>query len=525
MINRILIILKKNFFSLDWAIKINKKELPRDTQSFNHLNIFFNHKNNLKIKILTKKYFKKNNSYDENLYYHTFDWLVSAKKIGGAESIYFSRNQLKFWIKEKYSKNSFYWNSNFCAKRLINLIYTFDFYAVSLKESEKTLFKQIILQHFLINSLYLYYKNSNDLSIENSKADLLMRLIYGESIDKTIIFIKKQILENIDINGFHKSYNPVYQAEYINNLIEIKNILLYFKRRLISELDYQIINMTSVLNNLFHKDSSLALFNGSHNMFQKNIFDILKQNDDLKIKKLYKIKNGLAIYSDNDKKIFIDIVKPTNENINKNLHSGTLGFEFSAKKEKIITNCGSINKAYGNIPNYLRYSAAHSTIILNNTNISELDNKKSYVRIPKNINYDYQETNDFISFICSHDGYKESLNKIVKRKITLSKKENTIKCQDTIMPIKLNSKKTAFSIRFHLMPNIQSSLTNSKKKVIIKTKKERNWVFESSNKITIEESIYIGDNNNAHENKQIVINGFVSDTITNINWSLREVKN
>ena len=77
MINKILIILKKNFFSLDWAIKINKKELPRDTQSFNHLNIFFNHKNNLKIKILTKKYFKKDNSYDENLYYHTFSPIQS----------------------------------------------------------------------------------------------------------------------------------------------------------------------------------------------------------------------------------------------------------------------------------------------------------------------------------------------------------------------------------------------------------------------------------------------------------------
>ena len=50
--------------------------------------------------------------------------------------------------------------------------------------------------------------------------------------------------------------------------------------------------------------------------------------------------------------------------------------------EKIVTNCGSMEKRHGKKPEYFRYSAAHSTLILNNTNISELS-KNSYRRIPK----------------------------------------------------------------------------------------------------------------------------------------------
>ena len=126
---------------------------------------------------------------------------------------------------------------------------------------------------------------------------------------------------------------------------------------------------------------------------------------------------------------------------------------FNKKKDKSFQ--------YEEIVDYLRFSAAHSTIILNNTNISELDYKKSYTRIPKNINYQNKDEENQLTLICSHDGYKENYKKIVKRKLTISKIKNTIIGQDSIMPIKLNTKKILLNIRFHLMPDSQSSLTNS----------------------------------------------------------------
>ena len=73
----------------------------------------------------------------------------------------------------------------------------------------------------------------------------------------------------------------------------------------------------------------------------------------------------------------------------------------SSDKEKIITNCGSVEKRVGKKPEFLRFSAAHSTIILNNTNISELVEKKSYKRIPKMISLNNEEDEDILSWHAS----------------------------------------------------------------------------------------------------------------------------
>ena len=522
MIKNIIIIILKYFYSNSWSINFNRKKIFEIEYKFNQLNIFFQDSELIKNRIINNSFFKKNTSAKKDSYYNTFDWLISAKNIGGENSLYFVKKQIKLWIKENYSKISIFWNHEYCSKRLINLIYAYDYYSITSNDIEKNNFKKLIYVHFVINRIYIKNLSPQSLVIENLKADLLMLLIFKKKINKTTEILKKQINYHIDPNGFHKSYNPVKQAQYINNLIEIKNILLFFKAERISVVDFQIINMTTVLNNLFHKDNSLALFNGAHNFFNRKIIELSKQKKDLKTKQLFIIKNGLVVYNDKEKKLFFDAVKPSNEFINKNLHSGTLSFEFSANKEKIITNCGSFCKVHTQKPSYLRFSAAHSTIILNNTNISELDTNKSYIRIPKKINYEYIQDSKNLFIVCSHDGYRENYKKIVKRKLIISKVENLLIGQDTITPIKLNSKKILYNIRFHLMPHCQTQLTNSKKKVIIKTKEFNTWVFESNNILSIEESVYIDAQDKIKQNKQIVINGFVSNSIVKENWSLKE---
>ena len=160
---------------------------------------------------------------------------------------------------------------------------------------------------------------------------------------------------------------------------------------------------------------------------------------------------------------------------------------------------------------------------MNNTNISELDTNKSYIRIPRKIDYEYTQDSNNLIIACSHDGYNQNYKKIVKRKLIISKMENFLIGQDTITPIKLNSKKILYNIRFHLMPHCQTQLTNSKKKVIIKTKNLNTWVFESNNILSIEESVYIDKDDKIKQNKQIVLSGFVSNSIVKENWSLKEV--
>ena len=524
--NNKFIFLLCNFFINNWIIlKVKYIKYKNLNYNYDFHNINFDDYEDLKKILFSKKYFK-NLYYDEKSYnYHTFSWLKAAKKIGGAKTISLAKQQIINWSDKKYNIYSFVWNNEFVAKRLINLIYNFDFYAVSANADEKEAFRKIILKHYFILSLQNKLRNNQEATtIEIHKALLLMHLINNLQTINIFKQINNQLLLDVNIDGFHKSLNPTKHGEYINDLNEIKNMCLFFDRSIPESMEYQLINMVSVLKNLFHRDQTISLFNGSNNANNESLIKISNLYKDIKLKNLSKIKNGIAILEWDKLKIFFDVAKPTNKYLNKDLHSGTLGFEMSYDKEKIFTNCGSIEKRIGKKPEYLRFSAAHSTIIINNTNISELVEKKSYKRIPEFILLNYDENEDSMMWEGSHDGYKKNFNNIIKRKIIIYKKNQRIYGRDIIISTKKQNKKNFFNVRFHLTPLCRCLLTNNQKAVFIKTDLNQSWIFKSENKLSLEDSIHVNDGKKINKTKQIVISGYCSEPKRIIQWSITKNK-
>ena len=378
----------------------------------------------------------------------------------------------------------------------------------------------MILKHYFLILKNVTFNNIDKLSIEDIKAYIVGACIFNNKKNYSINILLSLIKKQVDINGFHKSYNPLEQAIFINNLYEIRNVLLFFTKSAPKELSFHIFNMTSLLISLVHKDNSIALFNGSNNFKINEIQNIIKLSKDIKTKQISNIENGIAIYTSKNKKIYMELVNPTSEPIQKKIHAGTLSFEFSFLDEKIITNCGSLETKINKKSQYLKFSAAHSTIIINNTNISNLSEKISNHRIPQKITYHEINEEEYVSWISSHDGYIKNFNKIVKREINIYKKIDKIVGKDIILNTKANSKNNTYAIRFHLMPHITCTISNNKKTVFIKTKKNQLWVFKSENTLSIEESIYISDKNKIEQSKQIVINGTIKDKNITERWVL-----
>lgn len=521
--NKLKFLLKIKF--IFYNLISNKKKLSLDLSALelNFQNLNFEDLNKLK-----NIYLKISNNFNKEkiskeYYFQTFDWLFFAKKIGGNDNIKIAKQNILLWSQFKYSFFNDTWKVEIASKRLINLIYFYDFYSQALNKKELIEIHGIINSHLIFIKVYLKSVSYEKLSLNLIKSGLISFLLSKENIDALNKNIIMYLGFCIDKHGFHQSYNPSVQAETINALFEIKNIYLYFKRPVAKEIEFQLINLTSVLKNLFHKDGSIALFNGANNHNNELFIKIMNQSFDIRTKELIDIKNGIAVYNDKNKKLYFDAVKPTNTTINENLHASTLSFEFSAKKEKIITNCGSLEKRAEKNPEYLRYSAAHSTIILNNTNISELINKSSYKRIPHNIIYNKEEDSEKIIIGSSHDGYLKNFGKIVKRKIYISKTKEKISGKDSIISIKKNPKAISFDIRFHLTPNCRCALTNNKKTVLIKTEFNNSWIFKFKNIVRIEESIYINNGKKIEQNKQIVISGLIKDLKHTEEWSLTAI--
>ena len=470
------------------------------------------------------KYYVQKNNFINNINLqdvHTFNFLSFYQKIGGKKGIELSKKNIFLWFNKFKYYRKFPWSAEHTSKRFVNLVYSYDFICSISNKKEITKINKIIIFHIKRITLEFGLKKADSISSSEILALVLIECCKNSLNSKLIKKIDNLINIQIDENSVHKSYNILEHAKFLNNLIEIRNIFLFFNIKTSHDFKNNILAMTSVLKTYQHADTSLPLFNGCNNNYNKTIEKILENEQFVKTKILTKFKNGIAVNKDSKKVIFFDVVQPYNQGFHNELNSGSLAIEISAFGEKIITNCGG-SEVGGKNPAYLKYSAAHSTIILDNTNISEIKESGLSKDFIKKVNFETKENENSVILTGTHNGYLTNYKKICKRTLFINKKKELLKGEDTIISTKSIIKKNVYHIRFHLMPEVSTTLTENKKNIIIKTKKNNIWMFKSNKKILIEKSIFV-NNDIANETSQIVINGVTSSLNTKIEWSLEKI--
>ena len=476
----------------------------------------FTNYNQIRSFIFKKKFYKIKN---KNI--HNFDFLNFSKKLGGNIGINLSKDSIFDWYKINKNKLNFPWSEDLTSKRLINLLYNYEYINSSSKLLDKNRLDLIILNHIQRIIFDFNLKKINELTSYDLVAYSLSSLILEKYNVKDTNYIKFIIESQVDKLGMHKSYNILEHSKFINNINEVKNILLFFNIKQANIFDDLLLKMTSVLNQYFHNDGTIPLFNGSNNIYTKIIHDSIKKDVYYKKRNFDNIQNGIAFYSDKNKSIFFDVVQPNKDMISSNLNAGTLSIEFSGCGEKIFSNCGS-SESFGKNPEYLRYSAAHSTIILQNTNISEIKESNPHIKYPQSVVFrkDVNENDEI--FEGSHNGYIKKFNKIIKRKLIISKKNNILNGEDSFISFKNDNERLMFHIRFHLADEMTYNFTNNKKNIILKTKMNNIWLFKSNTELKIEDSILV-DNNFTKPIKQIVIKGIIVESKVVKKWSIEKI--
>ena len=505
-----------NFQLFILRIGLNKKNY----QNFKDLNFKQNDFTNYKI---VKYHILKNNFITNTKIrdVHTFDFLFFYQKLGGKKGIELSKKYIFLWFKKfKYYKD-FPWSDYHTSKRFINLVYNYDFICSVSNKKEIIQINNILNFHIQRITLGIGLKKIDNVSSFEILALVLIECCKNSLNTKIVRKIDNLINIQIDENSVHRSYNILEHAKFLNNLIEIRNIFLFYNIETSQIFKNTILAMTSVLKTYQHADTSLPLFNGCNNNYNKVIEKILEEEQFVKTKTFTDFKNGIAVYKDLQKILFFDVVQPSNLSFHNELSSGSLAIEISAYGEKIITNCGG-SEISGKNPAYLKYSAAHSTIILDNTNISEVKENDFNIDFIKKVNFEAKDDENSVILSGTHNGYLLKYKKICKRTLIISKNKELLKGEDTIISTKSAIKKNFYHLRFHLMPEISTTITKNKKSIIIKTKKNNIWVFKSNKEMVIEKSIFVR-NDIANETTQIVVSGVTSSLNTKIQWSLEKI--
>tara|TARA_Y100001970_G_scaffold166351_1_gene203442 strand:- start:6657 stop:8207 length:1551 start_codon:yes stop_codon:yes gene_type:complete len=458
---------------------------------------------------------------EKNSIVQNFDFINLCTNIGGKRGIEIAKKNIFGWYRFNKFNSKFIWNPEIIANRIINIVYNYNFInSISTKKDQRYL-EKIIKVHIKAFNKFTLTKKFENYSLTELKVFILIKFFNSEDFSNIENNFTKIVDRQIDSFSMHKSYNILDHSKFINHLNEIINILLFLNIGVPKIFEITKIKMEAVLAQYFHKDGTIALFNGSNNNNLTKIIGTFAEKQNLKKIQFPDETNGIYFFEDKNKKLFFDTVQPTSSILSKKLSAGTLSFELSAEKEKLITNCGAIEKS-GDNASYLRYSAAHSTVVLENTNISEIRENQPHIKFPQTVSFKKQENEGKYVLEGSHNGYVKNYKKIVKRKIFFEENKNYLVGEDSIISATSLNREIVYHIRFHIIPGITITETNSKKNIILKTKKNIVWMFKSNKDLNLEESVFM-DKNVIKETKQIVIKGVTKQNREGIKWSIQKM--
>jgi uncharacterized heparinase superfamily protein len=199
-------------------------------------------------------------------------------------------------------------------------------------------------------------------------------------------------------------------------------------------------------------------------------------------------------------------------------HAGTLSFEMSVGRDRLIVNCGAAPAAEGEWRDALRATAAHSTLVLADTNSSEL-RPEGLGRRVESVEADRQESNGAQWLEAAHDGWVKQFGLRHRRRLYLSESGDDLRGEDVLEPER-EVQVPGFAVRFHLHPAVLASLQQDEAGVLLRLPSGVGWKLRAKGaRVAIEESISLAAE--ARRSQQVALHAEAG--ANSVQWAISRV--
>ncbi|HTQ69914.1 MAG TPA: heparinase II/III family protein [Acidocella sp.] len=315
-------------------------------------------------------------------------------------------------------------------------------------------------------------------------------------------------------DGCHVERSPAAHLLALQDLTEIRALMQAGGKPPPPELLTTIEHAAAAMRALRHGDGGLALFNGSKEELP-NLVDLVLAQAGRARGTLAHLKScGLFRIAAAKSVLFMDAGTPTAPGLDRFAHAGTLGFEFSYGKDRLIVNCGAAPALAGDWASALRGTAAHSTLIIADTSSAEIK-EGGLSRRPLNVTVARQDAGGVAWIEASHDGWSKLFGAVHHRRLGLSENGEELQGEDLIEA----ENPQPFAIRFHLHPNVTASLAQDDETVLLRTPSGLGFRLKAEGAVPrIEGSVYFGQSE-PRRAEQIVLPGH-QDGPQHIKWTI-----
>jgi uncharacterized heparinase superfamily protein len=207
--------------------------------------------------------------------------------------------------------------------------------------------------------------------------------------------------------------------------------------------------------------------------------------------------------------------------------ASTLGFEMADGQHRLIVNCGG-DRPWQAMPRdireALRTTAAHSTLVLADSNSTAIHLDGTLGRGVSEVELDRQEQENASRIEASHDGYVRRFGLVHRRKLALASDGRELAGEDVLLPSgsAKSGATVGFAVRFHLAPGVEATATADGMAALLRIGGGTAWQFRCrGGSLTIEESIWIDERGRPVASAQLVVTGETPPGGTSLNWVIR----
>ncbi|MEM7569511.1 MAG: heparinase II/III family protein [Pseudomonadota bacterium] len=338
--------------------------------------------------------------------------------------------------------------------------------------------------------------------------------------------LEKELGDVLLSDGMAESRNPEDVMDILRALITLRDGFRAARQTPPTFLHVAIDKAAAALKGIRIEGAGIAAFNGArHGVKSASLLDMAESDaaplQNGRYSGYQRIEAGSSV-------VVFDAGLPPQGKLSTKAHAGLLALTFSAGSQPIFISCGAPDTpCASDLPaQALRATAAHSAIVINDTNSAQLKNNGLIGAAPDHVAYGRDARAGGEALLAEAPCYAKRYGLSLSRGLWLRGDGNLMLGRDIITTVNGKApnqrKSLTADIRFHIHPAVTVTLTGGDAGALLTLPDKSWWTLRCQGApVTLEPSVYVAmGQERPLPTQQLVLSAPLEEAATTIRWSL-----